>query len=80
MNDDERAMVIRAFQEIVRNDTTRYEHHQPRRWDGASPEEKGGTRWLEPNEIARRALRALSATVPDSWDETKARAALRVSQ
>ena len=62
--------VIRLLQEIVRNDATYYAHHEPRRWDGRKPSERGGTIWLTPKELATGALRALGAGMPDALAET----------
>jgi len=64
------ATMTDALTMIVRNDETRFEHHQPRRWDGKVPD--GGTRWLEPREIARRVLTRIGAPVPNALDELRA--------
>jgi len=74
--------IVAALQAIVRNDTTMYDHHQPRRWDGRTPEEAGdtATRWLAPSEIARGVLRRIGAPVPDCFAETLERAAARAAQ
>jgi hypothetical protein len=57
------------FENIRRNDETRFEHHQPRRFDGKLPE--GGTRWLEPREIAVDATKAIDGILerpePSPW-------------
>lgn len=63
------AQLVDLLQTIVRNDTTVYEHHQPRRFDGLLPE--GGTIWLTPREMARHALQYLGAPVPQ-WGEKPA--------
>lgn len=72
--------VVGALQAIYRNDQTRHEHHQPRSWDGRKPDPKDGTRWLEPRELARWALRRLGAEVPDVWLEMRQREAARVAE
>lgn len=71
ITDEQEKMIVAALQTIVRNDTTRYEHHEARRWDGLTPREAGkdSTRWLEPGEIARGVLRRIGAPVPDSIQE-----------
>ena len=69
----DREDLIRLLQEIVRNDSTRYEHHQPRRWDGKSPDDAGGTIWQTPKEMAIGALRFLGAPVPNAIDESLGR-------
>jgi len=67
--------LVRALQNIVRLDATSYEHHQPRRWDGKTPDEvSGGTIWLTPREIARGWLKRLGAEVPDALEEVLAAA------
>ena len=50
------AMLEKALRDAARNDNSRYEHHQRREWDRRFPAEDGGTIWLTPREIARRAL------------------------
>ena len=72
-----RESTVRALQTIVRNDATAYEHHQPRRWDGRTPDAEGGTIWLTPREMARQLLKILGAEVPDMFLEMKARVAAR---
>ena len=74
ISEEQEKNIVAALQVIVRNDTTRYEHHEPRRWDGKTTREAGedGTRWLEPREIARRVLKYLGAEVPDSLAEMRA--------
>jgi hypothetical protein len=71
ITEEQEKMIVAALQTIVRNDTTRYDHHEARRWDGKTPREAGedATRWAEPGEIARAALRRLGAPVPDSYLE-----------
>lgn len=59
-----REQLVAMLQEIVRNDTTRYDHHEARRWDGRTPDSKGGTIWLTPKEMARQALRYLGEPQP----------------
>lgn len=44
-----------ALQNVIKNDKTYYNHHDPRP-DGRLPKEDGGTIWLTPKEIAKRAL------------------------
>lgn len=73
----QRESTVRALQTIVRNDTTAYEHHQPRRWDGKTPDEDGGTIWLTPREMARQMLSILGAEVPDAFVEMRALVAAR---
>lgn len=51
------ASVLRA---ICRADRTRYDHHEPRAWDGKRPKEDGGTIWLTPREKAESALRLIA--------------------
>ena len=51
------AAVLRA---ICRADRTRYDHHEPRAWDGKRPKEDGGTIWLTPREKAESTLRRLA--------------------
>lgn len=77
--EQDRTVVVSALQAIFRNDTTYYEHHQVRRWDGRAPREAGedGTRWLEPREIAANVLRRLGAKVPDSFEEMRERVAAK---
>lgn len=53
------AAVLRA---ICRADRTRYDHHEPRAWDGKRPKEDGGTIWLTPREKAESALRLMART------------------
>ena len=49
-----------VFESIRKNDATCYEHHQPRRFDGKKPTDVGGgTRWLEPREMAMAAIKAI---------------------
>lgn len=67
-NEDETKQIVAMLQTIVRNDETRFEHHQPRRWDGKRP--TGGTIWLTPREMARRALDFLGADIPDAIAES----------
>ncbi len=45
----------KALQGVIENDKTTYRHHEPRR-DGMKPGKDGGTIWLTPTEIAKRAL------------------------
>jgi hypothetical protein len=53
----------RALRAAARNDKSRYDHHEPRPFDGmrpmdeSMPPEQRGSIWLTPREIARRALR-----------------------
>jgi hypothetical protein len=72
---------VDGLQTIYRHDTTSYQHHQARGWDGLTPEEAlgpgAGTIWLTPRELARALLRYLGATVPDSLEEMRARVARR---
>lgn len=49
------AKLANALQSVIENDKTYYNHHDPRP-DGRLPKENGGTIWLTPKEIARRAL------------------------
>lgn len=59
--------LVALLQTIVRNDETRFEHHQPRRWDGKVPSDVGsGSIWLTPREVARSALKRLGAPLPDA--------------
>lgn len=51
------AAVLRA---ICRADRTRYDHHEPRAWDGKRPKEDGGTIWLTPREKAESALKRMA--------------------
>jgi hypothetical protein len=63
--------LVKLLQAIVRNDETHFEHHQPRRWDGKKPSEAGGgSIFLTPREMARRALKFLGAPVPDALAES----------
>jgi hypothetical protein len=64
--------VVRTFQAIRRNDETRFEHHQARKWDGKEPTSPA-SRWLEPREMAIAALKALGAKVPDPIAEALGR-------
>lgn len=59
------AEVREAFDSIRKNDTTQYNHHEPRKFDGMTPREAGlaGTRWAEPAEIAAAALRRMDAAL-----------------
>lgn len=77
-----RENVIELLQAIYRNDETHFEHHQVRRWDGKDPHEAGfdGTIWQTPREIARNALRALGADVPDAIAEMRARVEARAGR
>lgn len=68
----QRESTVRALQAIVRNDATSYQHHEPRRWDGRTPDADGGTIWLTPREIARQMLTLLGAEVPDAFAELRA--------
>ena len=68
------ARLVADLGQIHRNDTTHYEHHQARPWDGEKPDDHGGTRWLEPKEIARAWLRWLGAPLPDAVAEAIERA------
>lgn len=43
-----------ALRNAARNDKTRYNHHEPRPFDGQKP--SPGTIWLTPREIARSVL------------------------
>jgi hypothetical protein len=47
-----------ALRRCARNDKSQYAHHEARPFDGRKPgtREQGGTIWLTPREIARRAL------------------------
>ncbi len=52
------AMIVKlqlALRNAARNDKSRYDHHEPRPWDGKKPD-PDGTIWLTPREIARHAL------------------------
>jgi len=52
--------VRRGLQLIIKNDKTRYEHHEARPWDGKTPREvDGGTIFITPREKACGLLRAL---------------------
>jgi hypothetical protein len=44
-----------ALRDCARNDRSRYNHHEPRPFDGKKP--SPGTIWLTPREIARSVLR-----------------------
>lgn len=51
---------VHAFEAIIRNDKTRYQHHEPRPSDGKTPREvDGGTCFLAPREIAEMMLKEL---------------------
>lgn len=63
--------LVTAFQSIRRNDETRFEHHQKRKWDNTEPTSPA-SRWLEPREIAIGELKALGAKVPDPIEEALA--------
>jgi hypothetical protein len=52
-----RAQLPSLLRAIAMGDKTTYEHHEPRKRDGKSPE--GGTIWLTPRELALTALRAM---------------------
>lgn len=47
--------MAKALKGVIENDKTHYNHHDPRP-DGRLPREDGGTIWLTPKEIAKRAL------------------------
>ena len=72
LDEEQTKQIIALLQEVVRNDETRFSHHQPRRFDGKDPKAAGGTIWLTPREMARRALRKLGARVPDALQESLA--------
>ncbi len=55
-----------SLDDIIKNDSTHYNHHQPRQFDGRTPKEDGGTIWLTPKEIARRALRTPRPNHPET--------------
>jgi len=55
----DRARLVAMLRDIYRNDRTHYEHHEPRSWDGKTPDSYDGTIWLTPREIAVHALRAM---------------------
>lgn len=50
----ERDRLKTALRNAARNDKTRYNHHEPRPFDGQKP--SPGTIWLTPREIARSVL------------------------
>jgi len=53
------ALCVDGLERIARNDRTQYEHHEARPSDGKKPSEEGGTCWLTPAQIARKALEGL---------------------
>lgn len=66
MTPEQQQSIVLVLQQIVRNDETRFDHHQARRWDGRRPGEEGsGSIWLTPKDLAKRALRLLGAAIPD---------------
>ena len=55
---------IDALRWCALNDSSHYEHHDPRPFDGKGPE-PDGTIWFTPRQIALRALRALGQDVTE---------------